>query len=155
MKNVYFIFFFFISFISSAQNKIKQKYPCDLNNAFHINIPYLKFKNCERQPENSQTVLTANYIVETKNNYQLEKYLRSNYKMGKIVRFKWAYEIENNKFGLIKSFKNTNGELLDLEVSMFGEMKLYTDSKSGKLTFDSNRDEVPCFSVTISLSKTT
>ncbi|WP_291117036.1 hypothetical protein [Empedobacter sp. UBA7248] len=73
--------------------------------------------------------------------------------MGKLVQFKWAYEIEMNKLGFIKSFKDKNGELLDLQVSMFGEMKQVYNSKTGNITFHVNRDEVPYYLVTITLSK--
>lgn len=148
MKTLFFLLLFLCSLACFAQ----QKYPCDLNIAFSISIPNLKFKNCKHY-QNEQKIVEAYYIVNTKNNTKVEKYLRERFKMGKLVQFKWAYEIEMNKLGFIKSFKDKNGELLDLQVSMFGEMKQVNNSKTRNITFHVNRNEVPYYLVTITLSK--
>lgn len=142
----------FLLIIFSCVEK-KEENSCDLLRTYSIKIPHLKFMNCEVVKQPSQNLIIANYRVETQHNKEVEKYLRDKYKMGKIVQFKWAYEVENYKLGLIKSFKDKNGELLTLDVSMFGEMKSAYDPKEGKTVFCANRDEVPYYKVTIILSE--
>lgn len=136
-----------------SQEKNKQNYPCDLNKSYDINIPNLKFKNCEYATEDAQNIVCANYVLETKYHYQVEKHLREKYKMGKIVQFQWGFEVENHQLGLIKSFMNKNGELLALQVSMFGEMKEEIDPITKQNSYVNDRNEVPYYVISIILSK--